>query len=81
MPPPPIEAVILAAGASTRLGRPKALLEFDGLTALEVLMASLREAGLVQGVIVTGDAEKTMRAAVDPTPFAWVRNPMPAAGR
>ena len=34
-----ITPVILAAGASDRMGRPKALLEFDGRTALDLVLA------------------------------------------
>jgi CTP:molybdopterin cytidylyltransferase MocA len=77
-----VEAVVLAAGASTRLGRPKALLEFEGRTALELVMAALRAAGVRAGVIVTGgESGEAIRRAVDPSPLGWARNPMPEAGR
>ena len=76
-----VAAVVLAAGASRRLGRPKALLDFDGLTALELAMRSLREAGITAGVVVTGEASDVIRRAVDPSPFLWALNPMPEAGR
>jgi len=75
------EAVVLAAGGSTRLGRPKALLEFDGLTALELVLRVLRSAGVRTGVVVTGESDAELRRAVDPAPFGWVRNPLPEAGR
>lgn len=74
-------AIVLAAGASGRLGRPKALLDFDGLSALEIAMRTLREVGVADGVVVTGDASDVIRRAVDPTPFVFVRNPLPSAGR
>ena len=34
--------IILAAGASTRMGRPKALLDFDGRTCLEIALDAVR---------------------------------------
>jgi molybdenum cofactor cytidylyltransferase len=76
-----VAAIVLAAGASRRLGRPKALLDFAGLTALEVALRTLREAGVTSGVVVTGEETDVIRRAVDATPFVWVVNPMPAAGR
>jgi len=76
-----VAAVVLAAGASRRLGRPKALLDFDGMTALELALRSLRGAGVTSGVVVTGDESAVIRRAVDPSPFLFVHNPLPAAGR
>jgi molybdenum cofactor cytidylyltransferase len=76
-----VAAIVLAAGGSRRLGRPKALLDFGGLTALEVALRTLREAGVTSGVVVTGEETDVIRRAVDATPFVWVVNPMPAAGR
>jgi molybdenum cofactor cytidylyltransferase len=76
-----VEAIVLAAGSSSRLGRPKALLSFDGRTALEVVLGSLREAGVDSGVIVAGEDAGELEAAIDPGPFRWIRNPDPLAGR
>lgn len=76
-----VAAIVLAAGASVRVGRPKALLDFGGMTALEIALRSLREGGVASGVVVIGDESDVIRRAVDPTPFTWVVNPMPSAGR
>ena len=77
--PPPV-ALVLAGGASRRLGRPKALLEFGDRSAMRLVLDSLEAAGVRSGAVVTGsDADATL--AVDPAPFAFVRNPNPAAGR
>lgn len=76
-----LAAIVLAAGASRRLGSPKALLDFEGLTALEVALRTLREAGVTAGAVVTGDASDMIQRAVDPAPFQWARNPMPDLGR
>jgi len=44
--------ILLAAGASTRMGRPKALLDFEGRTALELALDSM--AGYGMPVVVLG---------------------------
>jgi CTP:molybdopterin cytidylyltransferase MocA len=45
MNPPAIEGIVLAAGASRRMGEPKALLEVDGQPFLERAIRLLRQAG------------------------------------
>ena len=77
----PIAALVLAAGFSTRLGRPKALLDFDGRPALGLVLGALRAAGVPRGVVVLGEHAPVVSAAVDPHPLMYVRNPDPAAGR
>jgi len=47
-----IVPVILAAGASTRMGRPKALLEFDGRRAIDLVLDACT--GLSTPIIVVG---------------------------
>jgi CTP:molybdopterin cytidylyltransferase MocA len=55
--------IILAAGASTRMGRPKALLDFDGKTALELALDAV--AGHGTPVVVLGPNHEEIEAAVD----------------
>ena len=55
--------IILAAGASTRMGRPKALLDFDGKTALELALDAV--AGVGMPVVVLGPNYEEIEAAVD----------------
>jgi molybdenum cofactor cytidylyltransferase len=55
--------IILAAGASTRMGRPKALLDFDGKTALELALDAV--AGVGRPVVVLGPNHEEIEAAVD----------------
>ena len=76
-----ISAVVLAAGSSARLGHPKALVALDGSTALGLVLRSLRDASVTRGVVVLGEHAAAIEAALDPHPFAWVRNPDSAAGR
>lgn len=45
-------AIVLAAGASSRMGRPKALLPLAGATFVEVIHDTLRESGLDPIVVV-----------------------------
>jgi molybdenum cofactor cytidylyltransferase len=49
-----VAAVLLAAGESTRMGRPKALLPWQSLTLLESQLRSLQQAGIKDIVLVTG---------------------------
>ena len=54
-----IAAVVLAAGASTRLGEPKQLIAIGGETLLERAVRTAREAGCAPVVVVLGaDAER-----------------------
>lgn len=77
----PLAALVLAAGSSTRLGRPKPLLDFDGRSALGLVLGTLRASGVTRGVVVVGEHAPAVMAAVDPRPLAYVTNPDPAAGR
>lgn len=49
-----IYSIILAAGESTRMGSPKALLQIQGKTFLEHLVTTLRNAGLYEISVVLG---------------------------
>ena len=60
--PADITPLILAAGASTRMGSPKALLDFDGKTCLELTLESVR--GLGTPVVVLGAAREEIQARV-----------------
>jgi molybdenum cofactor cytidylyltransferase len=54
--------IILAAGASRRMGRPKALLEFDGRRCLELALEAV--AGQGTPIVVLGPNQREIRAAV-----------------
>ncbi len=78
---PQVSALVLAAGSSHRLGRPKALVDLGGRTAIARILDALRDASVTHGVIVVGEHAALLRAAVDPSPLAWTENPAPEAGR
>lgn len=54
--------IILAAGASSRMGRPKALLDFDGRTALQLVLEAVR--GHAAPIVVLGPNHAEIRARV-----------------
>jgi CTP:molybdopterin cytidylyltransferase MocA len=56
MPRTAITPLLLAAGASTRMGRTKALLDFDGRTTLDLALAAVK--GLGTPVVVLGAARE-----------------------
>jgi CTP:molybdopterin cytidylyltransferase MocA len=75
-----LPAVILAAGASARMGRPKALLDHGGgRSFLAAACAALREAGAAPiFAIVAADAIEQAARACGAIP---VRNPAPQRGQ
>jgi molybdenum cofactor cytidylyltransferase len=60
-----VAAVVLAAGASRRLGRPKQLLELHGATLLDATLATVRSAGFDQVLVTLGGAADEVRDGVD----------------
>lgn len=79
-----IPGVVLAAGASSRMGRPKALLPTDvaGETFLTRIIRTLREAEVADVVVVMGKDADAIRQAVqgDLAP-RFIENPEPEAGQ
>jgi molybdenum cofactor cytidylyltransferase len=69
-------AIILAAGASERMGAPKALLQWRGSTLVEHAIDQARDAGVEQIVVVVGPA--TRHVELNAT---TVLNPVPETGR
>ena len=49
-----IAAVVLSGGKSERMGSPKALLRYRGVTFLERILSSIRSAGIEDSVVVAG---------------------------
>jgi molybdenum cofactor cytidylyltransferase len=73
-----VGAVVLAAGAATRMGcRPKCLLELDGVPLLRRQCLALLEAEVHEIVIVLGHYADRIAQAVHGLPVSWVRNPDP----
>jgi molybdenum cofactor cytidylyltransferase len=77
-----IGAVLLAAGAGSRLGgRPKALLELGGVPLVMRQLVALSGAGVDELVLVLGHHAEAVEAAVAQFPITIVRNPEPDRGQ
>jgi molybdenum cofactor cytidylyltransferase len=81
-----LAAIVLAAGDSTRMGRPKALLpDPDGRPFVARLVRTFAAAGVETIVIVTGRLHDQIQAALDddlpPVHAVCVRNPDPSRGQ
>ncbi|NRA48434.1 MAG: nucleotidyltransferase family protein [Phaeodactylibacter sp.] len=59
--------VVLAAGASTRMGRPKQLLELDGQPLIARVCDQVRSAGFDAVVVVTGANRDKVEKALPPS--------------
>lgn len=84
MPPPadlvPAAALVLAAGNSSRLGRPKQLLIFQHETLLHRAVRTALAAGCAPVIVVTGALTTELHQAVADLPCQAVPNPGWAAG-
>lgn len=76
MPPPepPLAALVLAAGGSARLGRPKQLLPYRGGVLLDAALDLVRACPFAQRILALGGAADDVRAAVDTSGFDLVVN-------
>ena len=70
-----VAVVVLAAGGSRRLGRPKQLLDYRGATLLDATLATARATGAGQVVVALGGAADEVRERVDLTGVDVVLNP------
>ena len=71
-----VSGLVLAAGASTRLGRPKQLLPFGTTTLLGTVLAEAKAAAALDEIIVVvGGAAAEVRARVDLDRTTVVENP------
>jgi molybdenum cofactor cytidylyltransferase len=60
-----VTGVVLAAGVSRRLGEPKQLLAYKGLTIFGTTISTARKCGFDQLIVTLGAASDQIRAAVD----------------
>lgn len=76
-----IAGAVLAAGAGTRMGRPKAELEVGGTRLLDGAVTALRDAGCghVIAVLRAGVAVDGARAVVNPDPSRGMRSSLELA--
>jgi molybdenum cofactor cytidylyltransferase len=71
---PFVTGLVLAAGGSSRLGRPKQLLPYGDWTLLDHVLGVARGCGFDQSLCVIGAAAPEVRAAIDLARFEVVEN-------
>ncbi len=69
-----VAGLVLAAGASRRLGQPKQLLEYRGRPLLQTAVDTANGAGFAQVVVAIGGAAPEVRTGVDFSDAAVVEN-------
>ncbi len=69
--PRPVHGLILAAGASTRMGQPKALLRWGGVPLVAGLALRLLDAGLASVTVVVGAHPAVAEAVPAPAQVAF----------
>lgn len=72
---PPVSALVLAAGGSTRLGRPKQLLPYGSATLLDHVLGVARECRFDQLLCVVGGGAEAVLETVDFRGVDLVENP------
>ena len=76
-----VGAVLLAAGAGSRLGnKPKSLLELGGVPLIRRQLIALSGAGVDEVVVVLGHHAEWIEPVVQDFPVTLVRNPRPDDG-
>ena len=77
-----MSAVVLAAGSGSRLGgRPKSLLELDGVPLIRRLLMALAGAGITDVVVVLGHYADAIEGAINARAAKLIRNPSPDDGQ
>jgi molybdenum cofactor cytidylyltransferase len=69
-----IVAVILSAGESSRMGRPKALLPIDGVRFVEKIVAALKSTDVGNIIVVLGHHAEEMRQKIGDLPVTILVN-------
>jgi molybdenum cofactor cytidylyltransferase len=70
-----ISAIVLAAGASRRMGQSKMLLPWGSTTVIGRVLETLLQGGISDPVVVSGRDEAELHRALNPYSIRWVHNP------
>jgi len=74
-------AIVLAAGLSLRMGRPKLLLELEGRPIIRHAIERVISAGIRRVFVVAGPEHEALAGALEGLPVRFVVNPTPEAGQ
>ena len=69
-----IGALVLTAGGSSKLGRPKQLIKAEGKNLLEKAIGSALEAGFASMHVVLGARFNEIKATIEHLPVGIIRN-------
>ena len=69
-----IVAVVLSAGESSRMGRPKALLPIDGQTFIERIVAALKQAKVGRIIVILGHNARELQSKISHLPVEILIN-------
>jgi molybdenum cofactor cytidylyltransferase len=69
-----IVAIVLAAGESSRMGRPKALLPIEGKSFIDRIVAELQRTGVGKIIVVLGHDAAALRPQIEHLPVTIVVN-------
>ena len=70
-----IAAVVLSAGESSRMGRPKALLPINGQTFIEQIVTALKQSSIGKLIVVLGHNADELRRSIEPLGIEILVNP------
>lgn len=73
--------LILAAGVSRRMGRPKLPLDWGGQPVIRRAVEQIKAGGLDELIVVVGREAPAIREALSGLPVRFVLNPEPEAGQ
>lgn len=80
-PPITAAAIILAAGDSKRMGKPKALLDWDGRPLIEHILDTAREAGCARQFVIVGNDGPAIRDGANLEGAFVLENSQPDRGQ
>jgi molybdenum cofactor cytidylyltransferase len=76
-----IAGIVLAAGLSRRMGRPKLLLDWGGKSVIRRVVEQVMAQGVDEVIVVVGHEAAAIRRALSSLSVRFVQNPRPEAGQ
>jgi len=77
----PVTGIVLAAGGSQRMGKPKQLLAWKGTSLIRYTVSTVINSGLDQVIVVIGASEDQIRDELNDFPIEIISNPEWEAGQ